>query len=122
MLVRDVKNPRPDRRVSHDWRSQTQWLAGMRFKTTTFRVDDEITLLSFYNGRYTFQDFIADKAPAGLVDALEPVQATVDEELEMLGALGYKSEAIDLLIEQRIITREQLIDACKAAHDAEVAE
>lgn len=117
-LSRDVKNPKADRRVSHDWRSLPVWKAGTRLKTTTFRVNDDVVWISLYAGQYPHQDIIAKKAPVELLEALTPVEPTLNEALQMRSLLGWKHEAIDLLISQGIITREQVIDAAAAAEAA----
>lgn len=117
-LTRDVKNPEADRRVSHDWRKLPVWPKGMRFKTSTFRVTDDVSWISIFNGQYQHQDIMVKKAPVELIFALEPVEPTLNETLHMRGLLGWKNDAIDWLVSQGVITREDVINAAAAAEAA----
>lgn len=121
-LTRDVKNPEADKRVSHDWRKRPVWPKGMRLKTSTFRVNEDVVWISLYAGQYAHQDIIAKKAPVDLLEALVPVEPTVNETLQMRGLLGWKSEAIDLLLTRGVITREQLVAAAVEVEASEPSD
>jgi hypothetical protein len=118
-LKHDLTNPNADRRQKFDWRYQVQWPAGMRFKVRSTHINDDLILPSIYSGTYRHQDILLRNASNWLLDSLVEVEPTLNEQLEFRDLLGFKSDAIDMLIKNGVITVEQVIAAAQQAAEAQ---
>jgi hypothetical protein len=119
LLVRDVKNPTPDRRQKYDWTAQTNWLAGTRFRIVTEHIYEGVKLLAITTGKYDHHRILLRKAPAELLAALEETTPSLHESLRLRGLHHYKDEALDNLVSSGIVTVEQVINAAQSAADEE---
>jgi hypothetical protein len=115
LLVRDVKNPTPDRRQKYDWTAQPNWLAGTRFRIINVRINDDISLPAITTGKHQVDRFFLHKAPAELLAALEETRPTVHEVLRANDLEGFKDEILANLVSGGVVTIDQLIKAGESA-------
>lgn len=125
-LSRDVQNPSRDRRSRYSIRTAA-WLAGDRFTSfvnhRTGEVQPGLLVVSAQDvkGRQLFE--VLDSTVPGyeqLMDALELLPETLGDVLRLgCGRSGANvereaAEVLEMLFKQGVVTREQVLDACRA--------
>lgn|SRR5215831_2005185 len=114
VLKHDVQNPKPDKRQKYDWRAQVVWPAGLRLTVTEERILDDFRLHGLSAGRFSQRKFLKD-CPSTLLRALEEVTPTLNERLKQADLIGFKDEAIEILVKAGKLNPRDVIEAAEQA-------
>jgi hypothetical protein len=144
LLGKTITNPKPDRRMRHDWIAETEWKEGWKFQLRRARwverntgVEEAYELAYLDSNRYSTVTFYVDEdgdlnttaeetlAPAllELAQNLVPSKDPKDDVRFIFTSRGYSGEeriVLNRLVQSGAITLAQ-IKAALAAQDAEDA-